>query len=159
MARTHRTRELVAVAVLLAGGCGWLPPDSPPVPPAPPDPDAPLLHTWTITGHVLGQRALISETDAAGFHDRTIAVTAGGYTSPWSGSCSDARRGHQPRTLAEVAAEHDIAGNRAATLGLTEPVVAYQLLCATNRTPPLLLYVAGPHAVTCWSGVCYLLAR
>jgi hypothetical protein len=33
------------------------------------------------------------------------------------------------------------------------------LLCTTNRTPALTLYLAGPHALTCWSGVCYLLAR
>lgn len=147
------------VAVLVAGGCSWLPPDSPPVPPTPPVPDAPLFHDWKITGHVLGSRALISEADAAGFHDRIVTVTATGYSSPWSGRCGDARREHQPRSLAEVAAEHDLAKGRAADLGLAEPIVAYQLLCTTNRNPALTLYVAGSHAVTCWSGVCYRLAR
>jgi hypothetical protein len=161
----HRTRDALVMAVLaavlatVAPGCGWLPPDSPPARPIPPDPYAPLIHDWKITGHVLGPRALISEADAAGFHDRSVAISAASYTSPWSGSCSDAHRDHQPRSLAEVAAAHEVAADRAAGLGIAEPIVEYQLLCVTNRTPSLTLYVAGPHAVTCWSGVCYLLAR
>jgi hypothetical protein len=163
VARTHRCRELLVVCVvLLIGGCGWLPPDTPPAAPTPPDPDAAVLHDWKVAGHVLGARALISDADGAGFHGRTVSITgtgtgaAGGYASPWSGRCDDARRRKQPRTLAEVAAGHDLAADR---LGLTEPIVEYQLLCATNRTPALTIYVAGAHALTCWSGVCYLLVR
>jgi hypothetical protein len=46
-----------------------------------------------------------------------------------------------------------------ARLGLVEPLVEYRLRCSTNRAPALTVYVAGPHALTCWSGVCYLFAR
>jgi hypothetical protein len=28
---------------------------------------------------------------------------------------------------------------------------------ANNRTPPLVLFVAGKRAMTCFSGVCYLM--
>ncbi|TMQ17358.1 MAG: hypothetical protein E6J91_10365 [Deltaproteobacteria bacterium] len=132
---------------------------SPPARPAPPDPDAPLFHTWKVGDHVLGARALISEVDAAEFRDRTVAVTATAYSSPWSGSCGDARRERQPRTLAEIAAAQHIDDRRAAGLGLREPIVEHQLLCVTSRTPALTIYVGGPRAVTCWSGVCYVLGR
>jgi len=147
---------------VLAGlgvGCGWLPPDSPAVKPAPPDPDAGLVHDWKITGYILGPRALLSEADAAGFHDRVVAITSKGYNSPWSGSCNDSRREKRPRALAEVADDHGVARDRAASLGLAEPILEYQLLCVAARTPALLIDVAGPRALTCWSGVCYLLAR
>jgi hypothetical protein len=159
VARTHRYRELLAVGVVSLGGCGWLPPDTPPARPPRPVPDAALFHDWKITGHVLGARALISDADGAGFHDRTVSVRATGYASPWSGSCDEARRGHEPRALAEIAAAHGIAADRAGGLGLAGPIVEYQLQCATPRTPALTVYVAGSHALTCWSGVCYLLAR
>jgi hypothetical protein len=151
----------VALAVVVAiAGCGWLPPDSPPpVAPAAPDPDAALFHYWKVTGHVLGPRALISDADGTGFDDRTVAVTASSYASPWSGRCEDAHRERQPRALSEVAAAHELDRERTARLGLAEPIVEYRLLCTTNRTPALTLYLAGPHALTCWSGVCYLLAR
>ena len=151
----------VALALGIAiAGCGWLPPDSPPpAAPAAPDPDAALFHDWRVAGHVLGPRALISDADSAGFHDRTVAVTAGSYSSPWSGRCEDARRERQPRALSEVAAAHELDRERTSRLGLDGAIVEYRLLCTTNRTPALTLYLAGPHAVTCWSGVCYLLAR
>jgi hypothetical protein len=146
----------------MLGACGWLPPDGPP--PAaprspPPDPDAGLFHAWRVADHVLGPRALISDADGAGFHDRSVAVTATSYVSPWSGSCDDARREKQPRALAEVAAAHELDPRGAARLGLAGPIVEYRLLCTTNRTPSLTLYVAGLRAATCWSGVCYLLTR
>lgn len=143
-------------------GCGWLPPDSPPAAPALPDPDVALLHDWKITGHVLGPRALISDYDAAEFHGRTVAIAAGHYASPWSGSCDDAARKHKPRELAGLAAELGFARDRAAGFGLAAPIVEYDLACGlggTGRTPPLTVYVGGAHALTCWSGVCYLLVR
>ena len=150
----------MAVSTAAITACSWLPPDSPPAKRVPPDPDAPLLHTWRVGDHILGSRALISDADATGFRDRTVGITATGYSSPWSGACDDARHGdRQPRTAAEVATAHDIAATQAASLGLGEPIVEYQLSCASNRTPALTLYVAGNRAVTCWSGVCYLLAR
>jgi hypothetical protein len=155
--RTLRRGEILVLAAVAGAGCGWLPPDSPPARPVAGDPDAGLFHAWKITGEVLGPRALISEADAAEFRERTVGVSATGYSSPWSGSCPEARREKQPRALAEVAAAHDLDG--AANLGLAEPIIEYQLQCVAGRTPALTLYVAGPHAVTCWSGVCYLLTR
>ena len=147
------------MGILSLAGCGWLPPDTPPAHPTPPDPVAALFHAWKITGHLLGARALISDLDGAGFHDRTVSVTHASYASPWSGSCAEARRSHAPRALAEIAAAHDLAADRAAGLGLAGAIVEYQLQCATSRTPALTVYVAGSRAVTCWSGVCYLLER
>jgi hypothetical protein len=159
VARTHPCRDLLA-ALLLLSGCGWLPPDTPPArPPPPPDPDAALFHDWKIAGHILGARALISDADGAGFHDRTVSVTRAGYASPWSGTCDEARHAREPRALADIAAAHAIADDRAAGLGLAGAIVEYQLQCATSRAPGLTVYVAGSHAVTCWSGVCYLLVR
>ena len=156
MAPKHRCHKLVLLA--LWAGCSWLPPDNPAPPPAI-DPDATLLHPWKITDHVLGPHALISDYDAAGFHDRTIAITATTYSSPWSGSCNEAARAKAPRPLADVAAEHGIEPARAAQLGLADPLVEYKLTCGLGRTLPLTVYLAGAHALTCWSGVCYLLAR
>lgn len=137
-------------------GCGWLPPDSPPARPAPADPDAAVLHDWTVAGHVLGPRALVSEADAAAFHGRAVAISAAGYSSPWSGRCDDVHRERHPRALADVTAELALAH---ADLGLADPIVEYRLSCTTGRTPTLTCYVGGSHAVTCWAGVCYLLAR
>ena len=138
-------------------GCGWLPPDSPPASPVPPDPYAAVLHDWKVAGHVLGPRALISEADAAGFHGRAVAISAAGYSSPWSGHCDDIRRERRPRALADITAELSLT--RGADLGLADPIVEYRLTCTTGRTPALTCYVAGAHAVTCWGGVCYLLAH
>jgi hypothetical protein len=149
---------VIVVASALAA-CGWLPPDSPPARPAPPDPDAAVLHDWKVTGHVLGPRPLISELDAAEFHGRTVAISPGAYSSPWSGACDDARRASQPRTLAELAERQQLAADRTASLELGAPITEYQLSCTTSRTPVLTCYVAGAHAVTCWAGVCYLLSR
>ena len=164
MAPTHRCRELAFLAGLLsfflpAVGCAWLPPDNPARPPTVVDPDAALLHPWKITDHVVGPHALISDSDAAGFHDRTIAITATTYASPWSGSCNEAARARAPRPLADIAAEHDLPPARAAQLGLADPLVEYKLTCGLGRTLPLTVYLSGAHALTCWSGVCYLLAR
>jgi hypothetical protein len=144
--------------VIALAGCGWLPPDSPTTPVAA-DPDAALVHPWKITGHVLGPRPRILESDAAGFHGRTVAITSTGFSSPWSGSCDQAGRQKTPRTLAEVTAELEVARDRPASLGLADPIIEYRLSCATATAPGLTLYLAGAHALTCWSGVCYLLSR
>jgi len=148
--------------MIALAGCGWLPPDSPPAQPVPPDPDAALFHDWKVTEHVLGPRALISESDAAAFHGRSVAISATSYASPWSGGCDDAHRQKRSRTLADVTTELGIARDRTATLGLADPVIEYQLTCGlggTSRTPPLILYVSGTHGLTCGGGVCYALTR
>jgi hypothetical protein len=146
----------------VAAGCGWLPPDSPARAPAAAEPDAVVLHDWKITGHVLGPRALISDLDAAEFHGRTVAVSAARYASPWSGQCDEPGRQKQARTLTEVAAALELPPGGAGALELADPIVEYRLTCGAGgigRTPPLTLFVAGARATTCWSGVCYLLAR
>lgn len=137
-------------------GCGLLPPDSPATRPAPADPDAPVLHDWKVADHVLAKRALISDLDAAGFHGRTVAVAAGTYASPWSGTCEQANRQHTARVLAEVALDHEVD---AARLALPRDVTEYRMSCATGSAPGLTVYVAGAHAMTCFAGVCYLLER
>jgi hypothetical protein len=146
-------------ALLLVGGCGWLPPDHPTAQPVPAAPDAALFHDWKVAGHVLSARALISDYDASEFHGRSVVVSDNTYASPWSGSCDQAGRQKTPRVATEVALEHDIAADRADSLSLGEPVLEYRLRCAAGTAPGLTLYVAGAHAVTCWAGVCYLLAR
>lgn len=148
--------DLVALSVLLAG-CGLLPPDPPAQPAVAADPDAALLHDWKIAGHVLGSRALVSDLDAAGFHGRGVAVSAGGYVSPWSGTCEQANRQKSARALAELTRDHDLAPGTA--LQLAEPITEYRLSCVTGTAPGMIVYVGGPHAVTCFAGVCYLLSR
>jgi len=44
--------------------------------------------------------------------------------------------------------------------GLGDKLVEYRLSCnGTTRTPPLTMYIAGSHAMTCFAGVCYLMTR
>lgn len=142
---------------ILVSGCGVLPPDAPSQPTAPADPDAAVLHDWKVAGHVLGSRALISDLDAAGFHGRRVAIAPGGYVSPWSGTCEQSNRQKSARTLAEVTHDHDLAPG--VSLQLADPIVEFRLSCVTGAAPGMILYVAGAHAVTCFAGVCYLLAR
>jgi hypothetical protein len=157
--REPALRALVSFGAVIVAGCGWLPADAPATTPAPAHPDAALLHAWKVTDHVLGTRALISAYDATGFHGRAVTVSDAGYVSPWSGSCDQARRAKAPRVAAEIAIEHDIAATEAASLGLAAPILEYELTCLAGTAPGLTLYVAGSRAVTCWAGVCYLLAR
>jgi hypothetical protein len=144
---------------MLVGGCGWLPADRPAVPPTPPAPDAALFHDWKVTGHVLGARALISDYDAAEFDGRSVVISDTSYVSPWSGSCGQAGRQKTTRVAAEIAIEHDIAASHADRLGLGPSIVEYRITCATGSAPGLTLYLGGAHAVTCFTGVCYLLGR
>lgn len=140
--------------------CGWLPPDHPAPAVAARDPDAPLYGSWTVTGHVLADRALLSDLEAAEFHARSVTISTTAYGSPWSGRCDDAARHKVPRRLAELAALRELTPAQAAGLGLAEPILEYQLACAPGRAPPLTIFLGGGgHAVTCWSGVCYVLAR
>lgn len=149
-------RSFALLASAVASGCGWLPPDSPATAPAPSDPDAPALHAWKVTGHVLGARALVSDLDAAGFHGRGVTLGPAAYSSPWSGSCDQANRQRATRRAAELATELELPPG---SLGLADPVTEYRLSCATGSAPGLQLYVSGDRAATCFAGVCYLLAH
>lgn len=139
--------------LIIAGSC------APPAPPVAPtvDPDTAAFHDWKITDHVLGDEALISELDAAGFHGRAVVVAPTSYSSPWTGSCDDPHRSLAPRPLAEIARRYHVAD-----LALREPITEFHLTCGptdgSSRVPPLSLFVAGDRAATCWSGVCYLLS-
>ena len=120
------------------------------------DPDlAALAHPWKIYGHVLAEKSAISEAEADALDGREVIVTATTYESPWQGSCADYARSRRTRALVEVAGELGIAR---AGLGLGARVAEIRLLCQNKRSPPLTMVVDGKHALTCWSGACYLLS-
>ena len=158
--RDVTSKALLALA-LAASGCGWLPADAPPRRPTA-DPDvAAIVHTWRVDAHLLASRTTMSDADAARIHGRTVAVGATGYTTPWHGTCEESGRIRRERPLAEVAAELQIDRARTAALGIADPVFEYKLSCADleKRAPSLTLYVAASRALTCFGGVCYVLAR
>ncbi|HWU88211.1 MAG TPA: hypothetical protein VN253_13080, partial [Kofleriaceae bacterium] len=99
--------------------------------------------------------------DAMRLHGRTITIGATGYTTPWHGTCEESGRIRRTRQLADVAVELRIDRARAAALGLTDSLIEYRLTCADleKRAPALTIYVAAAHALTCFGGVCYVLAR
>jgi hypothetical protein len=155
----------VRVLCFVLAGCGWLPADQPAKPQAIERVDedrARLAHTWTIASHLVGKQSAVSDADAAELHGRTIAIDVG-YTTPWQGSCEEAARVRRDRVLADVIADHDLDAlhrQQARKFGLTDELVEYQLSCpGTNRIPPLVIFVAGPRAITCFGGTCYLLQR
>ena len=156
--RDVTSKSLLALA---ASGCGWLPADAPPPRRPEADPDAAIVHTWRIDGHLLAARTTMSDADAARLHGRTVEIGAAGYTTPWHGTCEEAGRIRRRRGLAEVAVELGIDRARAAALGLTDPVTEYKLSCTDleKRAPSLTLHVADARALTCFGGVCYVLAR
>lgn len=120
------------------------------------DPDlAALAHPWKIYGHVLAERSAISDAEADALDGREVTVTASAYESPWQGSCDDYARTRRTRALVEVASELGIAHSG---LGLGARVAEIRLLCQNKRSPPLTIVIDGPHALTCWSGACYLLS-
>ncbi len=94
-------------------------------------------------------------------HGRKVEATATSYRSPFQGSCDGATVDERTRNFDDVAAEVDLSGDRRITaknFGMTPVVTEYRLACtANNRTPPLVLYIAGTRAMTCFSGVCYLM--
>jgi hypothetical protein len=148
-------------ALIVLAGC--LPPD--PVPPKPVvtvDEDvARLVHTWTIADHLVAERSPISGEDARGLHGRKVAIGAG-YQSPWQGSCEEAARTKRERILADVMVDFDLSASdrkAARRFGLTDSLVEYQLACADAKAPPLVIFVAGDRAMTCFGGACYLLQR
>jgi hypothetical protein len=141
-----------------------LPADSPPKPPAATDEDlARTVAVWRIVDHVLAASTTMSDADAAALDGRTVEIRASGFTSPWHGSCDETGRQKRSRVLADVTADAGVpAAGRATTarFGLGDGLIEYTFSCnGTTRTPPLTLFIAGPHAMTCFAGVCYLLAR
>lgn len=157
------TRSIAVL--LLACGCGWLPPDSPPKPQTRGDLDAAALeHVWVIQNHILGGNASLSEHEAFELHGRKVLISATEVQTPWHGSCDDPKRDRRDRSLSEVVSAGDLAGDArgvAKRFGLAERVTEYTFTCAAtvHQIPPFVLDVSGDSAMTCWAGVCYLLTH
>lgn len=127
-------------------------------------PEALLVHAWKIVDHVLATDAAMTEADANALHGRTVEVRAAGYTSPWHGTCDDAGRQRRKRVLADVTLESDVTTEgrqRIARFGFDTDLFEFKLSCNDpgRRAPTITIYVANERAMTCFAGVCYLLAR
>jgi hypothetical protein len=120
-----------------------------------------FAHTWLVENHILAASSTLTEGDAILMHGRKVDITPTSYRSPFQGSCDGATVQQRTRTFDDVAAEVDLSGDRRTTaknFGMTATVTEYRMNCnANNRTPPLVLFVAGKRAMTCFSGVCYLM--
>jgi hypothetical protein len=154
-------RFLLAVAVVVMG---CLPPDPPAQAPAPPPGDTAAVayaHTWLVENHILAGNATLTEGDAILMHGRKVELTTSSYRSPFQGSCDGSTVDQRTRAFDDVAAEVDLSGERrktARSFGMTPTVTEYRLACSVkSSTPSLVLYVAGQRAMTCFSGVCYLM--
>jgi hypothetical protein len=148
---------------LVALACGCLPPDKTDKPATPNDPDVEAVaRAWIVENHIVTASSALSEGDAILMHGRTVAVTASGYKTPFQGTCDDAGREKRTRVLDDVTAEADLAGEQRmipVRFGLPKTVTEFRLTCTGNKhTPPLTIFVGDKRAMTCFSGVCYLLA-
>lgn len=128
----------------------------------PPDPDAEVVaHTWLVAEHLRVKGASIAEEDANGFHGRTIVILPDGFASPWQSSCDKAKREKRTRELNELFDELEIekgGTSKAAQFGMTSDLLEFRMTC-TERGTPLIIWVGGTHAMTCFKGACYLLKR
>ena len=148
--------------VLLALLAGCLPPDDKVAKPVPVDADvAALVHTWVVADHIVGNGSSLSGAEAASFRGRHIEISGAGYISPWQGTCEEAGRTKRTRSLGEVIGELDMApsaAGEASAFGLADPLVEYRLLCTDRkRPPPLTVFISHGKAMTCYSGVCFLM--
>ena len=151
-------------AVLCIAVAACLPPDSPAKKPQPDDPDlAELAHDWTVENHVLAGNATISDADARENHGATVRITPTTYKSMFVGSCDESARQKQDRLFADLLVELELAQqarDTAIRFGFGDPVTEYRLTCPANpKAVPLAIYISGKRAMTCFGGVCYLLAR
>jgi hypothetical protein len=147
--------------VLLLSACPK--PATPTKPPPPPDdPDAEIVaHTWLVVDHLRVKGASIAEEDANGFHGRTIVILPNGFGSPWQAACEGAKREKRTREMSELFDELEIAdggATKAASFGMTSDILEFRMTCG-ERGIPLIIWVGGKHAMTCFSGACYLLKR
>jgi hypothetical protein len=154
---------LRSALVLLVASCGWLPADTPAKKPAARDPQlAALAHTWIVENHVLSGNSPLTDADARDNDGRKVEITATSYRSPFTGACDDAARTHRDRVFADLLAELDLAGDARQTainFGFGDPISEYRMSCPGNpRALPLVIYVSGNRAMTCFGGACYLLA-
>ena len=148
----------------LLGACGWLPADTPAKKPTKADPQvSELAHTWTVENHVLAGNTNLSDAEALENHGRTVEITPDSYRSFTVGNCEESARQKSDRVFADLLVELDLAGEARDTaihFGFGDPVTEYQLTCPGNaKALPLVIFISGKRAMTCFSGVCYLLAR
>jgi hypothetical protein len=146
---------LVGIVVALAG--------CPPTTPAPVEPAGATIpsvdYTWKIIGHVLTPDASIDERDAVAWNGREIAVTRTSYASPFQGTCESSGRVRRNRSLEEVISEVNAPRSVVIDFALADPIVEYRLTCRDRGRPSLAMFVGAERALTCFSGVCYVLRR
>ncbi len=152
-------RSVALFAVLLAA-CPK--PAEPTKPTPPPDPDAKVVeHTWQVVDHLRVKGASVATADANAFNGRTVVVLPDGFASPWQPACEHAKREKRQRGLTELFSELEIVdggATKAASFGMTSDILEFRLTCRERGTP-LIVWVGGKHAMTCFSGVCYLMKR
>lgn len=157
-----RSAWALVLGVML-GACPKKTPD-PNKPAAEPavDPDAETVaHTWLVDGHLRVKGASIAEEDANGFHGRTVVVLPSGFASPWQAPCEKAAREKRSREMNELFDELEIekgGPSKAAAFGMTSDLLEFRMTCG-DRGTPLIIWVGGKHAMTCFSGACYLMKR
>jgi hypothetical protein len=150
------------LVLLLLAAC--LPPDSPAKKPTRADPDvAELAHDWTVENHVLTGNSNLTNAEAIENHGRDVSITPTSYKAFHAGTCEESARQKKDRVFADLLAELDLAGearDTAIRFGFGDPVTEYRLTCPGNpKALPLVIYISGKRAMTCFGGVCYLLAR
>ena len=149
------------VLALLVAACGAKKAAVAPAPASTDPDDIALMTTWIIDSHMLVKGASVTEADATGFHGRTIVVTDTGYSSPFQPACEQVARAKTARELGDVVSELEVAGDgatAAAAAGMTSDLLEWRLTCTDRgNPPPLIIWVGGKHAMTCYQGACYLM--
>jgi hypothetical protein len=153
-----------SVLLSLLAACSWLPADTPPKKPVKADPEVgELAHTWTVENHVLAGNTNLNDAEALENHGRAVEITSTSYRSFSVGNCDESARERKDRVFADLLVELDLAGEARDTaihFGFGDPVTEYRLTCPGNpKALPLVIYISGKRAMTCFGGVCYLLAR
>lgn len=145
--------------------CAWLVvlAACPPEPVAPRPTVDPSIATWLVAGHEMARRGPLGEDDALATYGREVVITASGYTTPWHGTCEDAKREHGPASLVEVTADVEVTPEGRARLkqfGLGTDPLEVRLTCQGRTTaPPLTIWITGNRAMTCFGGICFLLSH
>ncbi len=128
-----------------------------------------IAHGWTIENHIVTPRSYLADSDANEWHGHKVSITSTGYATPFQGACKTASYEKRVRTLSEVAADVDLAGDSRqipVRFGLPASVTEFKFVCSDRRedgrltlVPILTIYVGKDRAMTCFSGVCYLLTK
>ncbi|HEY4182185.1 MAG TPA: hypothetical protein VGM90_35320 [Kofleriaceae bacterium] len=155
---------MASVLLLAFAACGakHVAPKAP-AEPVSDDPDVQALaHTWIIDSHFLVKGSTITDKDATAFHGRTLVITAEGYTSPFHPPCDHAAWKKSPRELSDLATELQIGDSaaKAANAGLTSDLVEFRMTCTDRgKPPPVIMWLGGKVAMTCFGGACYMMKR